>query len=100
MHPNAATLTRFCTNCAVLDHATMVKCYAPEAQFQYPAFTPQGQNEVAGIWRMLCEATRAKGLPYWKLEFSGVEAVANTVHFHVCVVAGAFEDEEGLSGNP
>ena len=76
MHPNAELLTRFYGAFAALDAEAMQACYAPDASFRDEAFTLQGAAEVGAMWRMLCEATRAKGRDVWRLEFSGIEAVA------------------------
>ena len=73
-HPNAQTLDKFYRAFAALDSATMRSCYAPDVQFQDEVFTLKGRDEVAGMWDMLCSATRAKGLADWKLEYSGIEA--------------------------
>ena len=82
MHPNAQTLDTFYKAFAVLDSATMRSCYAPDAQFQDEVFTLKGRDEVAGMWDMLCSATRAKGLADWKLEYNGIEADATTGRAH------------------
>ena len=74
MHPNAQTLEKFYRAFAALDSATMRSCYAPDVRFEDEVFTLRGVEEVAGMWDMLCSATRAKGLAHWKLEFSGIEA--------------------------
>jgi hypothetical protein len=73
-HPNAQTLEKFYRAFAALDSATMRSCYAPDVRFEDEVFTLRGVDEVAGMWDMLCSATRAKGLAHWKLEFSGIEA--------------------------
>lgn len=75
-HPNQATLERFYTAFAALDDATMADCYADNARFQDPVFRLQGKPEVAGMWRMLCTATRSQGRADWRLEFSDVQADA------------------------
>ncbi len=82
MHPNAQTLNRFYQAFAQLDSATMRSCYAPDAQFDDEVFSLRGQNEVAGMWDMLCSATRARGLADWKLEVSGIEADAKAGRAH------------------
>jgi len=82
MHPNAQTLHTFYGAFAVLDHATMARCYAPDAQFDDEAFSLRGRDEVAGMWRMLCEATQAKGRDVWKLQASGIEADARSGKAH------------------
>ena len=76
MHPNAQTLTKFYTAFAALDPDTMATCYADDVAFDDEVFHLRGKAEVMGMWRMLCDATRAKGRDVWKLEFSAIEADA------------------------
>ena len=56
----------------------MATCYAPDAQFDDEAFSLRGHEQVTGMWRMLCETTKAKALADWKLVHSGIEADAKT----------------------
>jgi limonene-1,2-epoxide hydrolase len=74
MHANAELLTRFYTAFAALDADTMAACYAPEARFQDEVFHLNGREEVTGMWRMLCAATRAKGMDAWSLQFRDIDA--------------------------
>lgn len=74
MHPNEATLDRFYNAFARLDAETMAACYAPDAQFDDPVFSLRGREEVAGMWRMLCQATKTRGVDVWKLVYSGIQA--------------------------
>ncbi|CAN5765784.1 nuclear transport factor 2 family protein [soil metagenome] len=74
MHPNEQTLTRFYTAFANLDADTMATCYAGDVVFNDEVFSLRGKREVAGMWSMLCEATKAKARDAWKLEFSGISA--------------------------
>ena len=67
-----ATIERFYAAFAKLDGDTMQACYAPGAHFEDEVFTLDGPRQIGGMWRMLCEATKAKGLPHWKLEVSQV----------------------------
>ena len=67
---NRETLTRFYTAFANLDHETMKGCYHESATFRDEVFTLNGRDEIAGMWRMLCETTKEKGADVWKLEFS------------------------------
>ena len=76
MHPNAQTLTKFYSAFATLDTDTMATCYADEVAFDDEVFSLRGKAEVMGMWRMLCEATRAKGRDVWKLEFGAINANA------------------------
>ena len=82
MHPNQATLEKFYSAFARLDVDTMATCYAPDAEFDDEAFSLRGQPQVMGMWRMLCETTKAKALSDWKLVHSGVEADAKTGKAH------------------
>ena len=69
-----ATIERFYAAFAQLDAATMQACYAPGAQFDDEAFSLQGAPQIGGMWRMLCETTKAKGMAHWKLEASHITA--------------------------
>ncbi len=82
MHANAVTITKFYTAFAQLDADTMAQCYAEEARFEDEAFALNGKSEVMGMWRMLTETTRSKGLDAWRLEFSAVQADATTGSAH------------------
>lgn len=73
MHDNSQLLNMFYTAFAALDAETMMECYAPDATFEDEVFKLDGREEIASMWRMLCDATRAKGMDAWSLEFSGVE---------------------------
>lgn len=57
---------------AKLDSAAMQACYAEDARFDDEAFSLVGAAQIGGMWRMLCEATRAKGMTHWKLEASDI----------------------------
>jgi len=74
MHPNQLTITRFYEAFARLDAETMAACYSPDAQFDDEVFSLRGHREVAGMWRMLCEATQAKGRDVWRLHSSAIDA--------------------------
>ena len=82
MHPHAQTLTKFYTAFAALDPDTMASCYADTVAFDDEVFCLRGKAEAMGMWRMLCDATRAKGREVWKLEFSGIEADAAGARAH------------------
>lgn len=82
MHPNETTLNRFYAAFAELDADTMAACYAPEAVFEDPAFSLRGQEQVGGMWKMLCGATKANGRNAWKLAYEGVSADAQTGQAH------------------
>jgi ketosteroid isomerase-like protein len=73
-HPNVELLNRFYRAFAALDADTMASCYAPDVSFQDEVFTLAGREETMAMWRMLCAATRAKGMDAWSLQFSDVHA--------------------------
>lgn len=76
MHANQRRLNQFYAAFAQLDADAMASFYAPDARFEDEIFTLRGHEEVTGMWRMLCAATRVKGTDVWKLRASGVEAGA------------------------
>jgi hypothetical protein len=74
MHPNQQTLETFYSAFAKLDADGMAACYAPGATFDDEVFSLRGKDEVMGMWRMLCTATKAKGADVWKLTYRDVQA--------------------------
>lgn len=82
MHPNQATIDRFYSSFAQLDTEGMASCYADDARFDDEAFSLRGKREVVGMWRMLCEATKAKNRDVWRLEYRDVQADAATGQAH------------------
>ena len=110
MHPNQTRLDNFCAVFARLDADAMAAFYAPGAQFDDEAFSLRGHEQVTGMWRMLCDETKAKG-DVWKLAYGGIEADARRGKAHWeadyrfsatgrlvhNVIDGVFEfDERGL----
>ena len=81
MHPNQTRLDDFYAAFARLDADTMASFYAPDAQFHDEAFSLRGHEQVSGMWRMLCDATKVKG-EVWKLTHSGIEADAHCGKVH------------------
>ena len=69
-----ATITRLYAALAALDGAAMQACYAPDAEFDDEAFSLRGAAQIGGMWRMLCEATQAKGRDVWRVEASQITA--------------------------
>ena len=67
-----ATIERFYAAFAALDADTMQRCYASDARFDDEAFSLQGAEQIGGMWRMLCTATRAKGMQQWQLRVSHI----------------------------
>ena len=63
-----ATIARFYAAFAKLDGVAMQACYAPDAVFDDEAFSLKGRAEIGAMWRMLCDATQAKGADVWRLE--------------------------------
>ncbi len=82
MHANEATITRFYSAFAQLDADTMATCYADDVSFDDEAFSLRGKPQVMGMWRMLTDATKAKGRDVWKLEYSGIQADAKNGKAH------------------
>lgn len=74
-----ATIERFYAAFAQLDGQTMQACYAEDATFDDEAFSLKRRREVGGMWRMLCDATKAKGRDHWKLQVSQV--TPNSAHW-------------------
>ena len=64
---------------ARLDSDAMAACYAENARFDDAAFSLSGRREIGGMWRMLCEAVKAKGRDVWKLEVSAI--TENSAHW-------------------
>ena len=64
---------------ARLDSDAMAACYADNARFDDAAFSLSGRREIGGMWRMLCEAVKAKGRDVWKLEVSAI--TDNSAHW-------------------
>jgi ketosteroid isomerase-like protein len=71
---NAQTIERFYEAFSRLDAATMAACYASDAQFDDEAFSLRGRQQVGGMWRMLCSATKSGGADVWKLTWRDVHA--------------------------
>ncbi|NRF69505.1 nuclear transport factor 2 family protein [Aquincola sp. S2] len=69
---SADAIRRFYSAFARLDGAAMQAAYAPDASFEDEVFTLQGRPQIGGMWRMLCDATKAKGRDVWRLEASAV----------------------------
>lgn len=67
-----ATIEKFYAAFARLDAATMEACYAADARFDDEAFSLVGRERIGGMWRMLCDATKAKGMAHWKLDASAI----------------------------
>lgn len=76
---SATTIKTLYAAFARLDGEAMQKCYAKDASFQDEVFTLQGREQVGGMWRMLCDATRTKGREVWRLETSNI--TQNSAHW-------------------
>lgn len=81
-HKNAELLTRFYTAFAALDPAAMASCYCPDARFTDEVFELHGREPIAGMWQMLCDTTRLKGLGVWSLNFANIQANDSQGHAH------------------
>jgi ketosteroid isomerase-like protein len=82
MHPNQQSIDTFYSAFARQDPDTMAQCYAQDASFDDEVFSLRGKREVAGMWRMLCQATQAKGADVWKLTYRDVRADADSGQAH------------------
>ena len=76
MHPHQQRIEIFYSAFARLDAQTMAQCYAEDASFEDEVFSLQGRRDVAGMWRMLCQATQAKGADVWQLKYRDLQADA------------------------
>jgi len=70
--PASDTIARLYAALARLDGEAMQACYAADAQFDDEVFSLRGAEQVGGMWRMLCEATKAKGRDVWRVEASAI----------------------------
>jgi hypothetical protein len=77
-----STIETLYTALRQLDGAAMASCYVADASFEDPAFNLRGRERIGGMWRMLTEATRAKGREVWRLDFSAVEAQGQSGSAH------------------
>ncbi len=82
MHPNQQSIDNFYSAFARLDAETMAQCYAEDVAFDDEVFSLRGKREVAGMWKMLCQATQAKGADVWKLTYRDVRADATSGQAH------------------
>jgi hypothetical protein len=78
----ARVIERFYAAFAALDAEAMQACYTSDAHFEDPVFTLEGREQIGSMWRMLCEAVRAKGRDAWRLEASGISADASSGRAH------------------
>lgn len=76
MHPNQQRIEIFYGAFARLDAQTMAQCYGEDASFEDEVFSLQGRRDVAGMWRMLCQSTQAKGADVWQLKYRDLQADA------------------------
>jgi ketosteroid isomerase-like protein len=68
---NAALIDSFYEAFSRRDHATMARCYAPDARFSDPAFGELHGEEVPAMWRMLCERAEDLELTHGEVEAEG-----------------------------
>lgn len=77
-----ALIEKFYQAFAALDSDAMQSCYSPGARFQDPVFTLDGREQVGGMWRMLCDTVRRKGLDAWRLEVSDIASDGTKARAH------------------
>ena len=82
MNANEQTIDTFYNAFARLEPDAMAPCYADDVAFDDEVFSLRGKREVMGMWRMLCEAVKAKGREDWKLDFSDVKAEGDSGQAH------------------
>ena len=82
MHPNQARLEHFYDAFARLDAGAMAACYAPDACFDDEVFSLRGDEQIGGMWHMLCEATQARHRDAWKLSYRSIVADADCGQAH------------------
>jgi hypothetical protein len=70
------TVERLYRAFANLDGAAMQACYAENARFEDEVFHLAGARQIGGMWRMLCENARRRGIGQWQLELGEVRASA------------------------
>lgn len=75
---NEALIRRFYEAFRDLDADTMQACYSEDAEFDDPAFSLRGRDEIGAMWRMLCTTVKEKSRADWKFEFSGIDCDAAT----------------------
>jgi hypothetical protein len=80
------TIQRLYRSFTALDADGMSVCYAEDATFSDPAFDLRGRAEIAGMWRMLCDAVQQRGRDVWSLEFSDVrfDGARGFAHWEPC----------------
>lgn len=68
------TIERLYGAFARLDGDEMQACYAANASFEDEVFKLGGAREIGGMWRMLCDATKAspEARAHWKLATSDI----------------------------
>lgn len=62
---------------AVRDHATMARCYTPDARFSDPVFTDLRGAQVAAMWRMLCQRATDLRITYRDVSAGGDSGAAH-----------------------
>jgi limonene-1,2-epoxide hydrolase len=82
MNANERTIENFYNAFARLDPDAMAPHYADEITFDDEVFSLRGKQEVMGMWRMLCAATKTNGGDVWKLRFGEVHADGRTGGAH------------------
>lgn len=82
MHANADTINRFYSAFARIDPDAMSACYAESVQFDDEVFSLRSRVQTMAMWRMLCEVVQAKEREFWRLDFSQVQADADSGSAH------------------
>lgn len=82
MNANERTIENFYNAFARLDADAMAVHYDDDVAFDDEVFSLRGKQQVMGMWRMLCAATKEKGADVWKLRFGNVHAEGSTGSAH------------------
>jgi ketosteroid isomerase-like protein len=90
---------------AVRDHATMARCYTPDARFSDPVFTDLHGAQVAAMWRMLCERATDLRITFRDIVVAGISGSAHWEAWYTYsatgrpvhnLIAAAFTFRDGL----
>ena len=71
------TISRLYEAFAERDHATMARCYIPDARFSDPVFTDLRGAQVTAMWRMLCQRATDLRIIYSDISVDGDSGAAH-----------------------
>merc|ERR1712098_632904 len=81
---NAETINKLFTAVACLDEEAIVSCYAENTSFKDHIYDLKGKEQVAGMWRMLCESQKrsAEIQKEWQVNYRDVKSTDTTGSVH------------------